>query len=1632
MKRFFALFGLLVITFPVFSQVGNEWINPGQPYYKIPVGKNGIYRLDYTLLEFAGLPVNSIDPTTFQLFHRGVEQAIYLEGETDNQFNTTDFIEFYGQQNDGTLDKELYQPASIQPHNYYNLYSDTTYYFLTFGAVAGKRMSFFQEDNTDGTPAELYHLDEKLMVLTSEYAPGNNYYSDVLHAYYDEGEGFTGPLIVNVNFKEIRFTNISNTHPAGGLPQLELLLVGRSNDVHQMEIYVGNGLRLLTTISWSGYSNYSIKQNIEWSDIAADGTLLVRVKGAASTTTGNLGSVSFARLQYPQTFSGAITSDKVFALNDKANNNFYIELPGATAGLQLFDITSSENCIRIGATTPIVTAKTPAGTGRKILASVATAQPRVIPVSFRNINPANHNYIIVTHSSLRQPGGAYADPVKAYAEYRASAAGGGYDTLIMDIQQLYDQFSYGEITPTAIYRFMRYFTNIHTPDYLFIIGKGLMVNYRYHRNPGAYPKYKDLVPTSGYPGSDAIFTAGLQGTTYEPAVPTGRITASLPADVAAYLDKVKEAEARPFNDLRRKNILHLSGGVAPGEPERFKSYLQEFATIAEDYYLGGHVDEIAKQSFDLELINIADEVNAGLGLVTFYGHSSATQLDFDIGYVSDPVMGYDNQGKYPIMLMNGCNIGANFLNNVLFGEDWILTPDKGAIGFIAHTNFGFEQNLRRYADLFYRVAFSDSSFMGKGIGDIQKEVAKRYIQGSLPSPSNITQIQEMMLLGDPAVPLFGSRKPDLEITSNDISVYSLNEEPVTAQSDSFAIKIIVRNYGMARQDTIQVQIKRYLNDNTLLIYDSLFSPVKYSDTLTFIIRKGRENAGGNNTFEITLDPDDVITEIRNDNNTASIGIPIPLNGTKNLFPSKFGIVHNTSISLAFQATDVFSDERGFLIELDTVSTFDSPFKKEFTTTAQVLSKQSIQLLTKDSTAYYWRTKLKDVLPGESDEWALSSFTYIENGPEGWAQIRFQQYAENPTEGLVKDATLQALKFEASTTPVTITTYGIDHVTTNKDVSVKIDNIEYHIQSQGYTCRDNSINLIAFNKHSTAPYPGVYMTWYNRANRACGRLPWVINNYRYNEMAVGNGSDLIAYVNNVEAGDSVVLFSIGNANYTLWPVAAKTKLGELGISTTQLSTLINGEPIIIFGKKGSAPGSAKIFLASGTPAKAQPLQVDKTITGAYTTGSMTTVTIGPAQEWQSFIAHPNLTEGNDETSFDIIGIKLNGDQVLLNTVSSNYDLTGVSASEYPYLKIKYHVSDPVNSTPAQLKHWFVLYTPVPEGLLLKNGSNEQVTIQEGQPWSEDYNFINVSDRNFSDSLTVDVDVFNLNTRQFDHQHLKIKAPEAGDTTSFMVNVNSVNKTGLNDISVNVNPRVLPEQHYDNNTIALYNYLQVESDNINPVMDVTIDGRYLLNNDFVSADPVVRMQLWDENPYILKETPDGIRIFLTYPCDVESCDPTSIELTSEDIEWHAATTTTPFTLYFTPTNLPAGHYSLRIEGADSRGNTSGLTPYEIEFNVSGEDQLTISEVYPNPTTGEINFTVILEGNTLPENFTIDIMDMQGRVVSSQVISSHQFFIGTNRITWAMPANNWPSGLYIYRINTALNQTTANTFGKVVLAK
>jgi hypothetical protein len=304
---------------------------------------------------------------------------------------------------------------------------------------------------------------------------------------------------------------------------------------------------------------------------------------------------------FPQNFDATGVSAKTINLVPNPTNKSYLELENAAANMRIWDVTDPISIVAIGSTR----------TGSTLKAIVPNTQsvhvhfmslilfitpPAINQCPFDFTIPRRRSFVIISHKSLMQPSSGYANPVKAYAGFRASPAGGSYDTLVVTMDQLYNQFNYGETSPRAIYEFMKYLVGEGSPKYLFLIGKGRDVSSGYHRLINPAPSVlKDLVPTAGSPGADINYTAGLDGTTYEPAVPTGRFSASTSLQVAGYLNKIKEIETAAAIPTWQKKGLHLSGGIQPNELIAFREYLDEFKEIAEDPYWGGEVSTIAKE-----------------------------------------------------------------------------------------------------------------------------------------------------------------------------------------------------------------------------------------------------------------------------------------------------------------------------------------------------------------------------------------------------------------------------------------------------------------------------------------------------------------------------------------------------------------------------------------------------------------------------------------------------------------------------------------------------------------------------------------------------------------------------------------------------------------------------------------------------------------------------------------------------------------------------------------------------------------------------------------------------------------------------------------------------------------------------
>ena len=1618
---------------------GNEWVNFALTYYKINTGANGIYRLTYTNLNNVGFPVGQ-DNQRIQLFHRGQELAIYVEDANGNDlFDAGDFIEFYGQVNDGTLDAALYQPASAQPHAYYNLYSDTTAYFITHNpAATGKRIANLAPF-TGGT-IDTYHFSELISLYTSDYLLGVTQASYNSQTYFDVGEGFSGTRITeNSNpVQDVVLSGIDQTVVSAPNPQLELQLVGRNEQTHSVTIEAGASTGSLTTVGTYGFSTFNtltINEAIDWSSISGSGTLTIRITVNTNGGENSNVSVNYIRLTFAQALDMGGALAKEFNLLQHTTGGNEVTISNLPGTVKVYDITDAANVSGVpdkdtNPNTFTAGFEQALATRKLFVNEIGNyLEPTLTPVRFRSID-VTANYLVISHSSLMQSAGGYPDAVRAYAGYRASAPGGSFDTLVVDIEQLYNQFSYGEITPLAIYRFMQYMADKGNPAHLFIIGKALVVATKFYRRPKTDFTYYDLVPTAGQPGSDLTFTAGLKGAGVEAGIPVGRLGASQPDDIVNYLAKVMELEATPFNALWRKHTLHLSGGNTESELASFRSYVDSYASTINGPYLGGEVTTQSKTtSAPVEFINVSKQVNAGVNQITFFGHSAPNVTDIDIGFVSDPVNGYNNKGKYPLVLMNGCNAGNIYNDDYIFGEDWVLTPNLGSTAVIAHTSYGFSAVLNRWSSLFHSIGYGDLDYMDKSIGEIMLEASRQLLAqlGGASNPFYTTQVQQMGLHGDPAIKLFGTRLPDYEISLNNVEPVPTTEQGVTAEADTFALALAVRNFGAFLQDSLEVFVRRTLQDGTVIDYDTItFSPVRYQDTLRYPIPNNYEGNHGANTFEIVLDPAEKLPELDELNNRIFFNYFIPISGTIHLAPLNFSIVNSQPLALQAQISNQPANNRAVLFEFDTNDDFNAPVTGEGTGNLLV-SFPNVSVPEVDSLAYYWRSKYRDLAPGEADQWTTTSFTYIKNGEEGWAQVALPQYKANKFSGMLQDdATLQ-LKFEETKLPIEVTTFGSANPATNFDVQFLIDGQAFILGTGFQSCADNRLAIVAFNHKSAAPYAPVFGgqvdAW------TCGRSPQVIN-----IVADTNPAFLDQVLDAIAPNDYVLLFTIGNFDFNA-PGISLTKLTDLGADVANLTGKANDEPYIMFGRKGSGAGNAEFEIladpASAIPANEQMITTPQfsSVVASIGEGSMQSPVIGPAFAWGKLTFSTQPLTGFDKIGVDVVGLDLTGkNETILSTgiQISETDLSWIDPVAYPMLYLTYHVADTVAKTPAQLQKWLVTYEPSPEGIVAFLGNNKgnslQVEVQEGDSVKTTFGFINVSDKTFTADLPVTYTVFNADTHKNNTGTLQIPAPAPGDTTLFSIPLATKGLVGTNNITVFVNNYTVPEQRYVNNNLSLTNYVTVVKDKTNPLLDVSIDGRYIFDGEIVSPNPTVLIKILDKNPLLQKTDTTGIQLFITPPC--EGCSARPIALSSSEVEYTVATPNKPFEIYYRPKKLENGMYELSIQAEDASGNAAGAEPYKLRFEVVNEATVTNFYPYPNPFSSSVRFVFTLTGSQVPESLMIRIMTVSGRVV--RTITQDEIgpiHIGNNKTEYAWDGRDefgdpLANGVYLYKVLMELN--------------
>ena len=1650
MKRILLLL-LIAFSLSAGAQVyNNEWIDYNKTYYKFKAATTGLYRISQPALASIGLENTNAD--YFQLWRNGKQIPLYTSVQ-NAIFGSSDYIEFWGEMNDGKPDNPLYREPDYQISDKYSLQTDTVAFFLTINPAGTNLRLEPTANNISGNtlPAEPFFM----------YTTGN-YYKNAINigrqelvgssytysSSYDAGEGWTSGNIgtgVSVTY------NLTNLHQYSGAgvpdPVVRINAAGSAVNPRNFRVRLNGDSILGQTMDYYDYSKVSRSVPVS---LISSGSANFQVTNlcAAPGDRMVIGQIEFT---YPRQFHFGAASNFYFELPANTAGN-YLEIAGFTysgGAPVLYDLTNGKRYeANTGTASLLKIVLQPSAVDRQlVLVSEALANIKQI-TAFQQRNFIDYklatnqgDFLIITHSLLAGNAGGI-DPVEDYRIYRSSANGGGYNAKVYLIDQLEDQFGFGiKKHPLSIRNFIRWArANYAFPlKSILLIGKGVV--YTQFRTSQNNPNMEllDLVPTFGNPASDNLLSA--EGNSSVPLTPIGRISAINKDEVAIYLDKVKEYEQNQkisspaiADKAWMKNVVHVTGASDNNTSDILLGALNGHKAIIEDTFYSANVSTFTKNSADavqqVSSTRLENLFRDGIGILTYFGHSSASTLEFNL----DNPEAYDNKGKYPVFIVMGCNAGsfynfnvARFSTKETISEKFVLAKDKGSIAFLASTHLGIVHYLDIYNTRNYR-ALSTTRY-GATLGEIMDEAIRQVFVSTTENDFYARfQCEQFTLHGDPALRLYQFDKPDYVIEE---PLVKISPAFIPVNEGVFKVNASFMNIGKGINKNIVVELKRTYPDQSVEVFrKDTMSFTKFIDSLSYTIRIDPIRDRGLNKITVTIDAGNAVDELYETNNSVTKDFYIIEEDVKPVYPYNFSIVNEQDIKLVVSSADPFALSHEYRMEMDTTELFNSPFKVTLSINSPGgVFEFSPGVTFTDSTVYYWRVA-PAVTVGEP-VWNTSSFQYIANGNTGFSQAHYYQHLKSEKLRIQLDTTRKWNYLPITNNLFVATGVWGTAITQESQNLVNVNDSSYIRNSCGF-----GFVINVFDKNTFKPWKNQVVAGaglYGSSNPGCA--PSRIYNFEYPNTEAGRNK-LMEFLRLIPDGDYIAVrfvtlggavnqyvsnwqndeltYGTGNSMYT--------ELKNQGF--TDIDSIYRQRAFsFVYKKNEQQIHSPKFIISQGIY---DPITLSVNCVSIDSIGYISSPKIGPAKDWkQLHWRGASDALGDDEPLIDIYGVNANETETLLISGLSyneqDYDVSGINASDYPYLKLKMKNQDRQHFTPYQLRYWMLTYNPVPEGAIAPNVYfTTKDTVGIGETFDFGIAFKNVSKVDF-DSMKVKFAITDKNNVENIVPVSRQKALVSGDTIKLNVPVDTKSLSGNNTIFVNFNPDNDQQEQYLFNNYAFRN-LYVTPDSLNPIMDVTFDGTHILNRDIISAKPKILVKLSDEmKSMILDDTslvtvniryPDGnIRRFYFSNNDTLQFVPAGQDDNTASIN-------------FNPYFPEDGEYELIVTGKDRSGNFAGSSQYKVSFMIINKPMISNMLNYPNPFTTSTAFVFTVTGSEVPQNIRIQVLTITGKIVRE--ITKDELgplHIGRNITEFKWDGTDQygqklANGIYLYRVITNLN--------------
>ncbi len=839
-----------------------------------------------------------------------------------------------------------------------------------------------------------------------------------------------------------------------------------------------------------------------------------------------------------------------------------------------------------------------------------------------------------------------------------------------------------------------------------------------------------------------------------------------------------------------------------------------------------------------------------------------------------------------------------------------------------------------------------------------------------------------ILFGDPLINLRLPRKPNLSISSGDI--HFINDNP-TSQDDSLPVKIYYHNYGLVPNDSITITVSDKFNN--ILVYDEDYKvPIPLIiDSLNVTIPV--KNLSGEHIISVVLDSANRLDEIYKNDNSASANINVYSVSFRNLTDGKYDNLNSDRLFLLNPVFNQNSSDSRYILQLDTSAAFFNPAK--YDGALGVFSSNIALKNLMTSERYWWRIRSSN-----SSNWS-KSYSFTNNG------TNYNWYINEPLNNS-DDIQLDNTFYDQS----------------SKAWTLSKTRAELKIESAGFS--DGELASMQYDFKEALPttyFWGVVTAKIDTVTLQ----PIDIKYFIYPNPP--SGDSLLNYLKSLPNGTVLAMSVCDDAAQSVIGYSGGTPVrNEIkNWGSKYIDSVRYRESWCMIGKKGAAPGTVPEVYKK----QFEGIAIIDTIKEIKNkSGNIIMPLVSNSAEWDSIRIKTALPSGS---GLDVtpLGIKDNGSIDTLNSLNLNNgyaSLRNINADVYHNLKFLINLKANSMGISPEVNSLAIKYKLLPElGLNYQVISVSKDTLTVGQ--NEQLQFYVYNEGGVpADSFYVKVEVVNPDNSRESVLNAFVDSINTGSRRLFTVDYKTSSGSGSKAFAVSIDPKnKIHELYKDNNfyTIPFY----IKKDTSKPTVEITFNGKDIVDGEYVSAHPDIKISLSDPTQVPLTDTTD-MQLFLNNQ---------PVYFTNNNNIKYSFNTNNPKMLINYSPKLEDGEYNLKVVAKNQLGTYADSSNTEKSFLVTNETHLLLVYNYPNPFKYDTYFTFKL--TQIPDEIKIMIYTIAGRLIKTIVKRSGQLDYDFNRIHWDgrdADGDIIANGVYLYKVIMRSGNKSESTIQKLAIIR